>query len=178
MNYFSSDTHFDHKNIIRFCNRPFATVEEMNEKLLDNINQVVGEDDIYWHLGDFAWRDPVKYIDAIKCKNINIIIGNHDRKKRNVFERLAKSGRINFYTGYVDIKIEEQHVTLCHFPMISWLGSSHKAWHLYGHVHGRLVTDHPRTLDVGVDVHSHNLKPISWNKIVEIINKKIDNFEW
>ena len=53
--FFTSDTHFDHKNILRFCNRPWETVEEMNQGLIDNWNSVVGPDDIVFHLGDVSF---------------------------------------------------------------------------------------------------------------------------
>lgn len=57
--YFTSDTHFYHSNIIDFCKRPFKNVEDMNETLIENWNRVVGQDDIVFHLGDFAWEDPM-----------------------------------------------------------------------------------------------------------------------
>ena len=52
--FFTSDTHFNHTNIIRFCNRPFKDVTHMNETIIANWNSVVGPDDIIFHLGDFC----------------------------------------------------------------------------------------------------------------------------
>lgn len=52
--FFTSDTHFNHTNIIRFCERPFERVDEMNEKLIDNWNSVVSPEDFVFHLGDFC----------------------------------------------------------------------------------------------------------------------------
>jgi calcineurin-like phosphoesterase family protein len=56
--FFTSDTHFNHKNIIKLCNRPFTSIEEMNEKIIENWNNIVKPEDIVWHLGDFAliWK--------------------------------------------------------------------------------------------------------------------------
>lgn len=53
--FFTSDTHFWHENIIKFCNRPFSSVEEMNDTIIENWNKVVGENDIVFHLGDFVF---------------------------------------------------------------------------------------------------------------------------
>ena len=81
--YFTSDTHFGHENIIKWCRRPYSSVEEMNEKLIENWNSVVGPDDIVFHLGDFAfggsglWKEVLSRLNGKKY----LIIGNHDEKK-------------------------------------------------------------------------------------------------
>lgn len=76
--FFTSDTHFGHANIIRFCNRPFRNVEEMNEALIENWNLVVSEDDTVFHLGDFAFGGSNVWKSIIPRLNghINLIIGN------------------------------------------------------------------------------------------------------
>src|SRR5258708_12137402 len=82
--YFTSDTHFGHANIIRYCDRPFATVEEMDEAMIANWNAVVGRGDDVWHLGDFGWSR-----DATRIRSIfhqlngrkRLVIGNHDGKE-------------------------------------------------------------------------------------------------
>lgn len=83
--YFISDTHFYHGNIIRYCNRPFKTVNEMNSTIVKNINKEVKEDDILIHGGDFAYGrmssiENIEYIrQFIVCKNIILVCGNHDK---------------------------------------------------------------------------------------------------
>lgn len=89
MTYFISDTHFNHKNIIEYCDRPFETVEEMDEYIVNKWNSVVGKDDTVYHLGDFALgmhQDQVK--DLLRKLNgeIILIMGNHDRKGKGWFE--------------------------------------------------------------------------------------------
>jgi calcineurin-like phosphoesterase family protein len=132
----------------------------MNQAIIENINAVVQPDDIYWHLGDFAWKDPQQFIAAIRCKHIHIVLGNHDRPQ------LLRGVRC--YPGLVDLKLQGQKVTLCHYPMRSWRASYHGAWHLYGHVHGRMESL-PFTLDVGVD--SHDFRPWSWNEICDYMKR-------
>ena len=80
--YFTSDTHFNHANIIGFCNRPFKNVEEMNETLITNWNRVVGVDDIVFHLGDFCLGGSAEWTNVLNRLNgkIYLIVGNHDIK--------------------------------------------------------------------------------------------------
>lgn len=78
--WITSDLHFFHKNIINFCNRPFNSVDEMNEKLIDEWNSKVKEDDWIYHLGDFAFCGHNKVLDLFSKLNGNILLieGNHD----------------------------------------------------------------------------------------------------
>lgn len=80
--FFTSDTHFFHEGIIKFCNRPFESVEEMNETLIRNWNETVPEDGTVFHLGDFAfggWREWMSAYNRLNGK-IYLILGNHDMK--------------------------------------------------------------------------------------------------
>lgn len=84
--YFIADTHFGHTNIIKYCNRPFSNVEEMNEELIKYWNSVVNEDDIVYHLGDFAFKngDITNLVSKLNGK-IYLIRGNHDDKSINYY---------------------------------------------------------------------------------------------
>jgi calcineurin-like phosphoesterase family protein len=77
--WFTSDTHFWHARIIQFCQRPFASVDEMNEKLIANWNAVVVPDDTVYHLGDFsmAARPVELYVPRLNGQ-IHLVMGNHD----------------------------------------------------------------------------------------------------
>ena len=82
--FFTSDTHFNHANIIRFCNRPFKDVEQMNEVMIANWNNVIGKDDTVFHLGDFCLggaAEWTKILDRLNGK-IYLIMGNHDLKSQ------------------------------------------------------------------------------------------------
>src|SRR4051812_25435002 len=79
--FFTSDHHFGHANIIRYSERPFADVEEMNESLITNWNAVVGENDVVYHLGDI-FMTPLPAAKAIRRQlngRIRLIRGNHDK---------------------------------------------------------------------------------------------------
>jgi len=77
--FITADNHFFHKNIIRYCNRPFGSVEEMNEEMIRRWNSKVGKDDIVLHLGDFAFRGRAKEIRDQLNGTIVIVRGNHDK---------------------------------------------------------------------------------------------------
>ena len=100
MIYFTADTHFDHANIIHFCNRPFATVEEMNETLIANWNRKVHGNDTVYILGDMFFRtsDPESILRQLKGQK-HLITGNHgqpmdeeDRPRSLVCQCSALSG--------------------------------------------------------------------------------------
>ena len=85
MYYFTADSHFGHANILKYCKRPFKNVLEMDKVIIDNINKVVQPGDTLYHLGDFAFargRYEIsqirEYRNRINCKNIILILGNHD----------------------------------------------------------------------------------------------------
>lgn len=180
--FFTSDTHFGHANIIRFCKRPFENVEEMNEVLIENWNKVVSDDDTVFHLGDFAfggsnvWKEIIPRLKG----HINLIIGNHDRKN-------LRQGYMSLFNMVVpQIEIEDTSIYLNHYPFLCYGGSYRGVWQLFGHVHSgpgadgldisRLRVLLPTQYDVGVD--NNNFTPISYkevkNKIETQKNESLD----
>lgn len=158
MIWFTADTHFGHTNIIKYCNRPFHNVQEMDAAILAHINQKVKPHDILWILGDFSFGSQEYYRNAIKCKNVNLIRGNHDMRVNK-----------NYLEAVFD-RVEDMHVIkertkifLCHYAMKVWPHKHHGAMHLFGHSHGLLQNPEPYSLDVGVD--ANNYKPLSINDI-------------
>ena len=88
MTWFISDTHFNHENIIEYCNRPFANAEEMNRYIINQWNNIVDKNDLVYHLGDFALQsDKEAVINLVNQLNGNIILilGNHDRHGKQWF---------------------------------------------------------------------------------------------
>lgn len=169
--FFTSDTHFGHANIIRFCNRPFKNVEEMDEVLIENWNQVVSDDDTVFHLGDFAFGGSNVWKSIIPRLNghINLIIGNHDRKNL----RQGYMSSFGMVVPQLQIEIEGNPIYLNHYPFLCYGGSYRGVWQLFGHVHSgpnaegldisRLKTLFPTQYDVGVD--NNDYAPISYREV-------------
>lgn len=170
--FFTSDTHLGHANIIKYSNRPFSNVKEMDDALIDNINSMVHTNDILYHLGDFTfkrdYRDISDYRERIKCKNIYFIYGNHDHeiKKSRDLQLMFISCR-----NFAEIRDRGQDITLCHYALRVWNKSHHGTWHLYGHSHGSLPDD-PNSLSFDCGVDCHNYKPIYFEQIEAIMSKK------
>ena len=160
--FFTADSHAWHENIIKYCNRPFKNATEMTMTIVDNINKVVKPNDILWHLGDFAFgrnKDILKFRNMINCNDIRLILGNHDREIRKNLSKY-KYTFTNIVPFGIDIVVEKQPITLCHYALRTWNKSHYDAWHLYGHSHGTLGSMGQFDMDVGVD--AHNYKPISF----------------
>ena len=177
--FFTSDTHFNHTNIIRFCDRPFGSTEEMNEKLIGNWNSVVGADDIVFHLGDFCLggsAEWTKVLDRLNGK-IYLIIGNHDLKNM----KQGFIGRFEHVAMEMRIEIGKQKIYLNHYPFLCFEGGYKDVWQLFGHVHtrknntgidaGRLQYLYPTQYDVGVD--NNDFMPVSFEQVKKIIEKQV-----
>ena len=133
-NFYIADLHFGHFNIIRYDNRPFKTVEEMDNTLIKNWNKAVTNEDYVWILGDISWHDDKKTAEIFKQLNGTKILikGNHDSIKRG-FELVKCFTSIQDYAElYLDKK---NKVIMSHYPMPFWNGQFRDTIHLYGHVH-------------------------------------------
>lgn len=168
--WFTSDTHYGHARVIEYSKRPFSSVEEMDERLVENWNAVVQPGDRVYHLGDFAFC-PVERATEI-ARRLNgqkfLIFGNHDK-------RLRRDGK--FVGSWIwgkdleQIDVEGQRITLCHYAMRVWAKSHHGTWQLFGHSHGTMPDDpHSLQLDVGVDCWDYH--PVAFETIRERMSKK------
>ena len=179
--FFTYDTHFNHTNIIQFCQRPFKNADEMNEVIIANWNSVVGKDDTIFLFGVFCLGGAAgwsKILDRLNGK-IYLILGNHDL--RNIrqgfierFEHVAMSMRI---------EIGKTKIHLSHYPYLCFEGGyKDDVWQLFGHVHtrpsntgidaGRLQYLYPTQLDVGVD--NNGFTPLSFEQVRAKILKQIE----
>ena len=179
--FFTSDTHFNHANIIKFCNRPFKDVEQMNDVMIANWNSVIGKDDTVFHLGDFCLggvAEWTKILDRLNGK-IYLIMGNHDLK--NI--RQGFISRFEHVAMQMRIEIGKKRIYLCHYPFLCFEGSyKDDVWQLFGHVHtrrsnsgidaGRLQYLYPTQYDVGVD--NNNFTPVSFGQVKRIIDKQVE----
>lgn len=141
MNYYISDTHFGHKSVIKFDNRPFSTVEEMEDVLIANWNNKITNRDMIYILGDFCFNKEPEWIRLLnKLKGVKVLIkGNHDLKKMS-FSLKNKFQDIKDYKEIDDILDGENvKVILSHYPIPFYKKDySNKVYHLYGHLHNTI----------------------------------------
>ena len=192
--WFTSDTHYSHKNICRGVTdwrmpdgsipieqtRDFKTVDEMNEMIVNNINKVVGQYDVLYHLGDWSFGgfENVKtFWDRLICKNIYLILGNHDHhivNDREGCQELFKS--VGYYNS---VKVGDYTLKLFHYPIRSWDGINKGNIHLYGHQHSSQEKKFGigKSMDIGMDTHIE-FRPYNFHKeIVPLMNKREKEFE-
>ena len=170
--WFTSDTHFNHANIVEYSKRPFESLDEMTGAIIHRWNAEVKPGDTVYHLGDFAlsWgKKHAELIDGILSR-LNgqkwLIVGNHDR------DEVTRNPRWNKVTHYHEIKVDlggvhRQRFVLCHYPLRSWNQMHRGAWMLHGHSHGNLTDIGGKTMDVGVDCHEY--RPISVDEVAEFM---------
>ena len=181
--WFTSDLHFWHKNICKYCDRPYESIEEMNEAIIANWNSVVKEDDVVFVLGDlgFCGIEKLRHLMSQLKGKIFLIQGNHDSDK--VVDKLYEEGLIKDYFKLLEVTIindEEcpnQQLTLCHFPMIDWYNKEKGAWMIHGHQHQLPETPScsPKHYDVGLD--KNGMTPISFEQLKINITKQYLNNE-
>ena len=130
MKYYISDLHFGHKNVLKFDNRPFGSVEEMNQAILDNWNKTVTDKDEVYVLGDVFWKNDLadEILPKLKGQK-HLVKGNHDR-----VNSIMKS-QYTSISDYKRIKDEGLDIILSHYPIAHWDGQFHGSVHLYGHIH-------------------------------------------
>jgi len=170
--FFSADFHFRHEKIIGYCSRPFADSKHMDNVIINNINSVVNSNDTLYYLGDFVFgtaSDIELYRSRINCRNIHMILGNHDDKIRNL-----TSLRRLFLTvsdiAYLKIS-SKKSIVMCHYCMRTWKDKGKGAISLFGHSHG-LIKPNNLSMDVGVD--NNNFSPFLLDDITKIMRSKSD----
>lgn len=131
MNFYVSDYHFGHENVIKFDNRPFKNLDKMNNFLIENWNKTINENDKVFILGDFSFYKEEKTLEILKSlKGKKFLIkGNHDKISPKISKALE--GRFD-YLETIDCG---EKIVLSHYPMPFWNGQFRNSIHLYGHVH-------------------------------------------
>ena len=186
--FFTSDTHFGHKNILRFCNRLWATVAEHDQSLIDNWNDTVPEDGIVFHLDDFCYKGggfpTIQHLKGLLHGQIVLICGNHDpdTRKRQNLQKLQQ-----LFDGVFDqleITVEGQRILLNHYPLLTWPHAygERPTWQVFGHIHLRkgitgsdaFIVEQccrPTQYEVGVDLNGY--RPISYQNLKERIDFQV-----
>lgn len=175
--FFTSDSHFSHFNVAKLCNRPYSSRSEMNQCLIDNWNNVVPEDGIVIHCGDFmlshkiGFKEYSKYINKLNG-TIYLTRGNHDRIDLGNYDNKL------IVNDCMHIQVEKTTIYAQHYPCLAFNGDIQVFGHIHtlsdGKVHG-LDSDVPDKLkfnqyDVGVD--QNNYTPINYNQLINIINER------
>lgn len=176
--HFTSDVHFDHKNIIEYSKRPFKDVAEMNEELVANWNMAVAPEDTVYELGDFCFGDLDRFLHFYGRLNGRIvkIIGNHDVKRLKGMKELElRDGRKIPIHDYLELKgahPDIKMIVLSHYPMLRWNQCHRGSYMLHGHEHGSIdhLNKDVRRMDVGVDSCSY--RPIRLEEVHEKLKLK------
>lgn len=166
--WFTSDNHFGHANIIKFCNRPFKNAGEMDQVMIDNWNSRVMPDDIIYNLGDFCMGDPYPYLKRLNGE-IRFIKGGHDKHFRKDYKNVTQIKELE------TVNLNGNIIVLCHYALRVWDRSHFNSWQLHGHSHGRLPSQ-GKQYDVGVD--GNEFKPLSLDEIIVIMREKPNNINY
>ena len=150
--FVTSDNHFSHKNIHRFCptTRPDQDVEVMNRKMIARWQEQVKPDDEVWALGDFFFcgASEAKSIMNQLPGRINLVYGNHDKTIRNAPDLQRKFASIQ---EYKELHTPQGTFILFHYPIQEWDMMHRGAIHLYGHIHNKSSGVPGKTLNVCID---------------------------
>lgn len=138
MNFYISDLHFGHYNVLKYDNRPFLSTDKMDEKIIENWNTVVREDDTVYILGDISWKNVKETVEIFKqLKGHKILIkGNHDgryikeQEMRSLFDGIYDYKEITDIADGMPVLL-----VLSHYPILFFRDQYRSAVHLYGHVH-------------------------------------------
>jgi calcineurin-like phosphoesterase family protein len=193
--FWTSDSHFLHGKIMKYCNRPFASAEEMesekfkpesikamNEELIRQWNAVVSDEDEVYHLGDVSMGTPSRTLEILYRLNgkIHLIKGNHEAavlRKQSTRDRFTSiQDVLTIRCEDEDVKGGYQDIFMSHYAHRVWNKSHHGRWHLYGHSHSGLEgLSWGKSMDAGVDAHAlrfGNYAPFSYEEIKGILSKR------
>ena len=185
--FFSSDFHIQHSNILKFTGRPFQTIQENDDTIIENINQDVGENDNFVIAGDFIFGNPLPYLKRIKCKNLYFVVGSHDKSMWDVRHMFK------FFGDKLQLEVEGELIVVTHCPHLCWEKSHYGSWNLFGHLHSGKspkgceaewddtkefpamslfdkVIAKGKMIDIGVD--GHDFRPWSFWNIKDVMDTK------
>ena len=169
MFYFIADPHFGHRNVLKLCDRPFATIEEMNETIIQNWNSRVKGSDTVCILGDlfFVCKEPEPILKRLLGKK-RLIVGNHDSSW------MSKCDYEKYFVSiddFLQISDGKHSLTLCHYPMLSWKHQS-RSFMIHGHIHANTDMDFwpcikARDNLLNADVDLNGFMPVTFDELLE-----------
>lgn len=161
--FLASDLHLNHENIIKYCNRPFNNVFDMNKTLVNNWNNIIKNDNVVLFLGDLAFKDPYQWLEKLNGK-IYLVKGNHDKRSK-----------LDGY-NYITVIYNKMKFLLIHDPdSVSSYFKKWNEWIIHGHHHNNHPDKYPfinkkkKTMNISIELTDY--KPISFRKIIEEITK-------
>jgi len=187
--WITSDTHYNHKNICRSTTawrlpngevpvnqtRDFKHLEHMNNVIVDNINNIVGQEDVLIHLGDWSFGGFEKieeFRNRIICQEIHLVLGNHDHHIEKDHEGCRK--HFTSVDWFRQLNYLGETIELMHYPIASWNGLNKGRIHLHGHVHlpNNKKFGNGRRMDVGVDGNP-DFAPYDLRKLINDMKKRL-----
>ena len=183
MDWFSSDWHLGHEGIIRMVKRPFDSVEQMNEQIVENMLENASKGDNMYFLGDLGFNSAIikQALERIKKHGVKFhwILGNHDeRYNMEFFKGLYES----VSTRRV-VNRGEARLNLCHYPQLVWNNSFRNSYHLFGHVHASSL-EQPQMSEkmqgkcLNVNLEFHDYKPWSLDEVLDYMEHRDDNWDY
>ena len=168
MYYYIADPHFGHENILKLCQRPFGSIEDMNQALIAAWNERITGNDTVFILGDLFYRcaDPEPILQQLKGRK-RLIIGNHDS---SWMDKVELSKYFVSVDPFLEITDGVRGITLCHYPLLTW---KHKlrTFMVHGHIHNDTTSDffpllavRERVLNAGVDING--FRPVTFEELV------------
>ena len=180
MLYFISDTHFNHENVIKYEDRPFANAAEMNEALINNWNEVVSADDTVIHCGDFALgpnkENIVEILESLNGK-IRLVLGNHDSAAKIEIYKSMPDKIISIdnmlvldHKAYPDEISKRRKVIVCHYPIVpkmleNMTADNPEIVFVHGHVHGKMPMYNPYYHSFNVSCDVTDYAPVKWENM-------------
>jgi len=191
--------HLGHDNIRKYCNRPFDNVWKMDEVIIKNHNAVVKPQDIFYHLGDFAWNNKGKAIEYLRQLNGKkfFLAGNHDKvlfKRDTDFNIVIRSEvvpYVEWIKDYHELTIQDKTaprkkrmIVMSHYAPRVWNKSHYQSYSLWGHSHGSLLDGtNALSIDVGIDatakrysangvLNPEDYRPLCYEEIQTIMESK------
>lgn len=140
MIYYISDLHFRDQKIFDKCNRPFTSLEEMENTIINNWNKKVNINDVVYILGDICKDDDKSSLEIFKSLNghKHLIVGNHDH---NLIEKIKE---LNIFKSikFIDLIIDDdKKVCICHYPLMDWMEFNRNGVLIYGHIHNKTIAN-------------------------------------
>jgi calcineurin-like phosphoesterase family protein len=170
-----ADPHFGHSAILKYCNRPFTTVDEMTRVMSKFWNDKVSDNDEVIVIGDVCFsKDPYYITNLMNSLNGRkiLVYGNHDKTlKKNSNRLFGFESKQDYLETTIFDGEKDRQLCIFHYPIADWNGRYHGSWHAHGHSHNNMspimhkMT--PGSWDCGVDVPGNDYAPIEFSELAE-----------